>query len=116
MRTPAALLALSALGACAAAPPFDWGRYDSALYAYSRNPAARADYVRALEIAIWEGERDDRAAPGLRAELGYMRLEAGDEAGAIALFRAEAAAFPESAAFMQRIVARVEARRAATAN
>lgn len=98
---------MGALAGCAAPSGFHWGGYDQALYAYSKRVEAKDEYIAALEGAIAQGKRENRLAPGLQAELGYMRLQAGDLDGAIALFEAEAQSFPESATFMARVIGRL---------
>jgi hypothetical protein len=105
VRHVAALLAaLASLTACATPTGFYWGGYDQALYQYSRKPEAREAYAKALQAAIDQGRLQNRLAPGLQAELGFVRLEQGDAQAAIALFRAEAQSFPESTRFMNRVI------------
>jgi len=107
----ALLFGLLLLPACASAlPRFRWEVYDETVY---RECAARdadpADLARTL------GEEMDRAAregvappPGVRAQLGHLRLLAGDAAGAREMFRAEKEAYPEGAVFMDRLLSRLE--------
>ena len=95
---------LCAAAACAPQPRFEWGNYELALYRYHKQPAEREDYRAALRAAIERGRADDRVAPGLYAELGYLSLEDGDAATAITLFQQEMSLFPESAPLMNRIV------------
>ena len=96
-----------ALTACVAAPRFEYGAYEPTLYAYYKKPELADKFETALEKAIEKGEASDRLAPGLYAELGYLKLDQGDQATAIELFRKEAAAFPESEVFMSGIVNRL---------
>jgi hypothetical protein len=98
-------IAATIIVSCAPQPRFEWGAYDQSLYLYSKNPAAKENYVKALEQAIARGKARNALAPGLQAELGYIRLEAGDVSAAVALFEAEAARFPESAAYMRKVIA-----------
>lgn len=95
------------LAACATPPRFEYGAYEPTLYAYYKKPEMRDKFETALEKAIEKGEASDRLAPGLYAELGYLHLDQGDEAGAIQLFEKEASAFPESAFFMTGVVNRL---------
>jgi hypothetical protein len=103
----AALAALMAVAACAPTTRFEWGSYEPALYAYAQNPERRDVYKSALEQAIERGRARDAVAPGLLAELGHLRLEEGDTAGAVKLFQEERTRFPESAQFMDRIITQV---------
>ena len=106
VRLPLAILAV-ALGASACAPTtlFEWGSYEPALYAYAQNPENRGTYKEALEKAIQRGRDRNAVAPGLLAELGYLHMEAGEKAEAIALFEEERTRFPESAVLMNRVIA-----------
>jgi hypothetical protein len=45
--------------------------------------------------------------PGVQAHLGYLNVLAGDAGAASSWFRAEKADFPESAPFMDRLIAKV---------
>ena len=109
MKTPIALaIAIATLvSACATPPRFEYGAYESSLYAYFKKPELRDKYESALEKAIEKGEKSDRIAPGLYAELGFLRLQSGDDAAAIALFEKERDAFPESHFFMSKVIDRI---------
>lgn len=102
----AGLIVVSALStlACAPVSRFEWGSYEQALYAYAQNPENRAVYVGSLEKAIENGRARNAIAPGLLAELAYIRLEDGNRQEALKLFEEERALFPESAPFMDRII------------
>lgn len=104
-----AILVAVCAGCAAPKSRFEFGSYDQSLYRYTKSGEARAEYVEALEKAIAKGKSTNRLAPGLMAELGYIKLELGDQTAAIALFEAEMAAFPESSIFMQRIIAGLRA-------
>jgi hypothetical protein len=93
--------------ACASGERFEWGNYDLALYQYSKSPEKLADYELALTRAIAQGKATNRLAPGLLAELGYLKLEKGETSQAVALFREEATQFPASAAFLNGTIARL---------
>jgi hypothetical protein len=101
------LAALPALGlaGCATAPRFEFGAYDTALYAYSKHPDQLAHYETALQEAIANGRTEGRLAPGLQAELGYCYLGEGKKQQAVELFKAEMADFPEARAFLSKIIA-----------
>lgn len=95
------------LAGCVAAPRFEYGSYEPALYAYYKKPEMADKFEAALQKAIKKGEETDRLAPGMYAELGYLKLSQGDQAGAVELFRKEAQAFPESEVFMSGVVTRL---------
>lgn len=91
------------MGGCATKPRFEYGNYEPTLYSFYKKPDQADKFADALEKAIEKGLQEDRLAPGLHAELGYLRLSQGDEAEALSLFAKEAQYFPESAYFMERI-------------
>lgn len=95
------------LVACATPSRFEWGNYENTLYAYSKSPQAREDYRKSLQVAIENGEKTQRLAPGMYAELGYLFLEDNNKAEAVSSFQKEMEAFPESRAFLTPVVARV---------
>lgn len=99
-----AVLALG-LSGCATPERFEWGSYDAALYAYSKHPERLPAYEDALQAAIARGRSSGRLAPGLQAELGYCYLNEGKKDAAMAQFKAEMADFPESRAFLSKIIA-----------
>ena len=100
-----ALIAGIGLAGCATPERFEWGSYDSALYAYSKHPDKLPVFEQALTDAIAKGRADGHLAPGLQAELGYIYLGQGKRAAAIEQFKAEMADFPESREFLSKIVA-----------
>ena len=100
-------LCLVGVSACATPPMFEYGSYESSLYAYYKKPEMRERFRTSLETAIEKGEATDRLAPGMFAELGYLHLQDGDEQTAVAMFEREAAAFPESRPFMNSISERL---------
>ena len=105
----AALLTALGISACATSNRFEFGSYDASLYVYSKKPEQITVFERALAQAIARGKADGRLAPGLQAELGYCYLKEGRKTEAVAEFKAEMDAFPESRAFLSKIVAQNEA-------
>jgi len=96
-----------AVTACATPPRFEYGAYEPTLYSYYKKPEMADKFETALEKAISKGEASGRLAPGLYAELGYLRLLQGDQPAAVEMFQKEAAAFPEANFFMTTIVRRL---------
>ncbi len=90
---------------CATSERYVWGRYDTALYAYYKNPKNIDKLKNAVAEAIKDGERKNHVAPGLYAEYGYLLLEGGDLPSAKALFEKEKQKWPESAILMDRVMA-----------
>ena len=100
-----ALVVSLGLAGCATPERFEWGSYDSALYAYSKHPDHLPVFEQALQNAIAKGRASGRVAPGLQAELGYLYLGQGRRAAAIEQFKAEMADFPESRPLLTKIIA-----------
>lgn len=100
-------VAASLLFACAPQTRFEWGDYEPSLYAYYKSPSEKAQYEAALVKAINLGKKSNKIAPGLYAELGYMKLEAGDIAQAQANFDEEMRLFPESRPFLSGVTKRM---------
>lgn len=108
-RARGALLPLLLLpAACVSAPPsFRWEVYDEVVYReFLDGDADPAELAREL------GEEMERSVgagaaipPGVRAHLGHLLLRTGDAGGAAVLFREEKERYPESAVFMDRILA-----------
>ncbi len=117
---PLILAAIFAIGltasGCATQERFHWGAYEQALYVYAKKPDQGPAYEKALTRAIETGRRSKRIAPGLLAELGYMRLEQGDFSKAVSLFEEEMMLFPESKFFLSNVVLRAKARAAQPAS
>lgn len=104
-----ALVAIAALGTAGCVPQtrFEWGSYEPSLYQYYKNPSDRAQYEKSLTQAIALGRKSNRIAPGLCAELGYMKLEDGNVAEAQTSFDEEMRLFPESRAFLTGVTKRM---------
>lgn len=107
IRRLALIGAIGLVAACAPVSRFEWGNYENTLYAYSKTPNAREAYKASLLAAISKGTSDNRIAPGLNAELGYLFMEDGQTAEAIRYFEAEKRLFPESQSFMDGIITRL---------
>lgn len=93
---------------CAPATRFEWGNYENSLYAFSKNPTDTSAYKASLTAAIKRGEETNRVAPGLCAELGYIKLSEGDTQGALILFKKEIQYFPESEVFINKTIKSLE--------
>lgn len=111
-RMAATCLLVCSLGACTPAQRglYDWGDYEDGMSAQliDNDPnAALAIYVRTLnEIQ----QRNGRVPPGLFADYGFLLYLRGDYGGAIANFEREKQLFPEAAALMDKLIARVNQR------
>ncbi len=98
----------ASLAGCATPPRFEFGAYESTLYSYYKNPQKIDKFETALERAIEKGIKEDRLAPGLFAELGYLALARGDRDRAIELFGKEYSNFPESSFLMKSLINKLQ--------
>ncbi len=85
---------------------YDWGQHDQKLYAYYKAPANLLEFSDALSAIVKAAEtKHTRVPPGVYAEYGYLQLQAGKTKEAADLFGLEAAHWPESKVFMDRMSA-----------
>jgi hypothetical protein len=99
-------LALALLSACASQPAkYNWGTYERSLYSYYKAPAQITGLTQSLD-AIVNGKTKTAkpVPPGIWAEYGYLLLQEGKAPEAVAAFQQEEAAWPESKAFMDRMI------------
>lgn len=108
LRTAAAV-GVAMLGAACAQQQslYAWNDYDDVLYRHYQAPADKGAYRASLGRIVSNAEAEGRVPPGLYAEYGYALLAAGDDQAAVAYFEKEQARWPESRAFMQRLIGSV---------
>ncbi|MBI3767873.1 MAG: DUF4810 domain-containing protein [Deltaproteobacteria bacterium] len=109
----AAVLAASAAG-CGVAPLYHWGRYEDSLYKRSVDgdgDEARTAVEETIEAAEHHGQR---VPPGVYADYGFLLFQRGQHDLAARYFGKEAQAFPESAALMNRLIAKIQERETPT--
>ena len=108
VRLSAALVGTVVLAAgCVTRPhdKYDWGDYDPSLYGYYKSPAKVGELLAALEESIKAAESHNQpAAPGLRAEYGYLLLQQGKTSEAVSAFQSEEKQWPESKIFMEHMI------------
>lgn len=112
-RTLLALAGAAALVGCATPTPplYLWGEFPKMQYeALRANGAASSEHVGQMEAHMQKAAASHAALPpGFRAHLGMLKLANGDPDQARALWQAEKAAFPESAAYMDQLLKRLDA-------
>jgi hypothetical protein len=101
------LLSAIFFSACAGIPGplYSWGNYEDKIYAYlqGESPAAQ---ISALQNDLLKIEgKGKKPPPGYYAHLGMLYAEAGDHEQAVSCFLAEKTRFPESAVFMDYLLA-----------
>ncbi|MGF1450853.1 MAG: DUF4810 domain-containing protein [Opitutales bacterium] len=96
------------LGGCASnSHHYYWGNYESMLYKTYAEPGEipPEQQLDLLEDDLAKAsERGKPVHPGLYAQIGLVRYELGDNAGARAAFEQEKALYPESTALMNRML------------
>ncbi len=104
----AALLA----GSCETPTRYEWGSYESSVYAITTAEADVGAEIEGIETTLQRGrDRDKPAPPGMHAHLGYLYLLRDDPDSATAAFETEKELFPESAAFVDGLLERMGAKR-----
>lgn len=102
------------LGGCAqpAPPLYHWGSYEAQVHAAYNDPGkvSPQEQVAQLEADYQRARALNRAVPpGFHAHLGYLYFQIGRLDEAQQSFRTEAALFPESKVYMDRLSARLQA-------
>lgn len=112
----AGLVVLTALATgCAQQPKplYHWGGYQTNLYEYfkadGRTPAEQMQRMEAE--ADRAGASGAVLPPGFRAHMGLLSLKLGRDGEARGYFEAEKKAFPESTAFVDSMLRRMDAKK-----
>ena len=105
---------LAGLAGCAQSGPpplYQWGSYESQLYAMYVTPDKTSvqDQVSRLEADYQRARAANQAVPpGFHAHLGFLYFQLGQADQALQSFRTEAALFPESRPYMERLMGRLK--------
>lgn len=106
-----ATMASAILGGCAAPSIYNWGGYESMLYAGYKDPTKMEAMRVGLEAHIVELENTrQKAPPGIYAELGTLYLQSGSSDKAIAMYTRERNTWPESKGLMDAMIRNLEKR------
>jgi len=90
---------------CQAHSRYYWSSYDTKMYKHYKNPAEREQFVQALKEILDEAEPEGKVPPGIYAEYGFVMYEQGNNQQAILYYQKEANKWPESRAFMNKLIA-----------
>jgi hypothetical protein len=105
----AVIVASVILGGCATRAGYQWSQYDQKLYDYYKAPGTAEQFLADLEAHVRTLDQSGvKPPPGLYAEVGTLYLHKGERANAIAYFKKEAAAWPESRSLMIALVTNLE--------
>lgn len=111
MKLVALALTAFALCGCVAPPKYNWGGYDSMLYAGYKDPTKMEEMKLGLERHIAAMDKSgQKIAPGLLAELGTLYLQSGSSNKAILMYTRERDTWPESKGLMTAMIKNLERR------
>jgi len=101
-------LLASLLTGCAGPSIYHWGKFEDGLHErYVGQNHAEADVYLFETISAAE-QQNLRVPPGAYADYGFVLFKRGDREGAISYFEKEKRMFPESSAFMTKLIERVQ--------
>jgi hypothetical protein len=107
-------IALTLVG-CASPSIYHWGKFENGLHErYVSLDHGQADAYLLETIGVAEQQKL-RVPPGAYADYGFLLFKRGDAKGAIAYFEKEKLLFPESSAFMNKLIERIKQKEAETA-
>ena len=98
------------LGGCVAAPKplYQWGSYQAQVHKHFMGESPQAQ-IDALEVQLSSTQGAASATPpGLHAHLGLLYSKVGRDDKMVEQFELEKAAFPESAPYMNRLLAQLK--------
>jgi hypothetical protein len=104
-------LALVLCSGCASKTIYSWGHYEDLIYTMYSKPsdAAPERQIEVLEADLQKALSQNKPLPpGFHAHLGYMYYQAGKTEQARKAFETEKTQFPESAVFMDRMLANLK--------
>ena len=90
---------------------YDWGDYSSTLYNYKKDrdeETYKAHKNELLILITGSHQGNKRVPPGVYAEYGYYLLKEGKENDGMEYLDKEAATYPESVVFIQKLKAEYE--------
>ncbi len=106
------LMLAAALAGCAAQPLiYQWGSYEEQVYAMYSDPGkiSLEEQLQYLEQDYQKARSANRPVPpGYHAHVGYLYFQLGKADQALQSFETEKALFPESAVYMDRLIARIK--------
>ena len=111
-KTLCLLMVLSLVG-CATPKQslYQWGNYENQVYALYNDPGKSPleAQIEKLEADYQKARSTNKAVPpGFHAHLGYLYFQAGKGDQAVQSFQTEKALFPESAVYMDRVLAKAK--------
>ena len=99
------------LAGCGVPSIYSWGRYEGMVYTMYAEPgkAAPEHQIEKMEADLEKARaRNKPVPPGFHAHLGYLYSQIGKLDQAKLALEAEKAQFPESAVFVDRLIANLQ--------
>jgi hypothetical protein len=90
---------------------YGWGNYEPLIYASYTEPEKAAPEIQVVKLAedLEKAKAKNKPVhPGFHAHLGYLYYQLGKAEDARRAFETEKANFPESAVFMDRLIANLK--------
>jgi len=108
------LLAVLILAGCTRKPLlYEWGSYEEQVYAMYKDPGKVPveEQIEGLERDYQRARANNRPVPpGYHAHLGYLYFQTGKADQALQSFITEKELFPESAKYMDLLIARMKSK------
>lgn len=112
LRGVLASLTLALLTSCASTPTlYSWGNYEATSYAVSKTPSEKhiQQLIKTYEELINSPKGTRKLPPpGICAEYGYLLIKQGEQERGRKLLEQEIALYPESTAFIQSLLKRLQ--------
>ncbi|HTM09995.1 MAG TPA: DUF4810 domain-containing protein [Verrucomicrobiae bacterium] len=111
LRVAFAVAALFVLSACVKQPLYAWGRYEDLVYQMYMKPGEADPVTQTAKLNedIQKANAEGKPVPpGLHAHLAYLYYQQGDLGAARQEFQIEKKLFPESAAFIDGVLQRMD--------
>lgn len=105
-----AAVLIAFMSGCASAPQtlYNWGSYQNQLYARFKADTSPDAQIQEMEKTLQTRKSDQPMAPGFHAHLGMLYGDVGRRAEMCEQFKTEKQLFPESAQFMDFLLAKAE--------
>lgn len=91
---------------------YAWSDYDVVLYEHYKNPAQKEEFIKSMKEIVEKAEVEKRVPPGIYAEYGFLLYDQGNIPLAIEYYQKEANTWPESKAFMTKVISNAQKRQA----
>lgn len=114
LKSVALLVSAMALVGCATKTSlYNWGPYENQVYAHFKNESPEGQILILEKHAQETQTHGKQLPPGFRAHLGLLYSKVGREGDFVIALQQEKAAFPESAVYIDRLLANTKSKKGA---